>query len=372
MDPLRHWLYLSEMSQTIFSAAGLAVLLSACSSGQPAETTTGGTTGTNGTTSGSSVPTPVSTLASFNVQGSCVGAPTSVAVDPSGNVFTVSAGSLLQLFPDGGSTSVLPSTGGVVAVTANSPGTVISEGIPIALISQFNYNQKFVTGGATGCADSTSGEDGGVGFVQGTAIAADIQGSVYVADWSASQSGCTRIRKVSFSKVVTTIAGTGVAGYKDGPGSIAQFYQPSGIAVDKNINLYISDSYNNRIRMVAMDGTTTTIAGNGMAGFNDGSGAPNTPGSPTFNLPTGIAVDSSGNLFVADTKNNAIRMIAPNGATTTLAGNGASGDFNGTLGKTGTATFNYPLGVAVDSRGVVYVADQGNCEVRMITPPSSP
>ena len=171
----------------------------------------------------------------------------------------------------------------------------------------------------------------------------------------------------------TEVAGTGVAGYMDGPPSVAQFSEPSGIAVGPDKNLYVSDSRNNRIRMVATaDGTTTTIAGNGMAGFDDGSGLPNTAGSATFNLPTGIAVDSTGNLYVADTNNNAIRMITPAGVTSTIAGNGEAGNVDGTLGQTGTTEFNYPLGVAVDSKGNIYVADQGNCAIRMIAASTTP
>jgi len=359
------------MSRTFrTSAFALSLFLSACSSGTTSQGTSSG--GTNGTTSGTSTPSPVSTLASFIQEESCTAPPTSVAVSPDGQIFTV-AGMLLQITPDGGSIEILPFHQGIVAVTASSANVFISEGKPIALYTEASYNQTYLAGGSSGCSNGIDGIDGGVGFSIGTALAADAQDNLYLADWSSTLSGCTRIRKVDSEGNTSTVAGSGAAGFMDGPASIAQFDEPSGIAVDISThNLYVSDSFNNRIRMVDPTGMTTTIAGNGVAGFDDGSGTPNTPGSATFNLPTGIAVASSGNLYVADTNNNAIRMITPDGVTTTVAGNGIAGDFNGTLGQTGTTEFNFPIGVAVDSKGNIYVADQGNCSIRMITPSGAP
>jgi sugar lactone lactonase YvrE len=177
---------------------------------------------------------------------------------------------------------------------------------------------------------------------------------------------------VDFEGNVSTLAGTGMSGYVDGPGTSAEFSAPSGIAIDKSLNVYVADSFNNRIRMVTKDGTTSTIAGNGDAGFADGAAPPNTPASATFNLPTGIAVDASGNLYIADSSNNSIRIINSDAGTTTLAGNGQPGFVDGTLGRTGTATFDYPTGVAVDSMGNVFVADHNNCAIRMIPAQASP
>jgi sugar lactone lactonase YvrE len=214
--------------------------------------------------------------------------------------------------------------------------------------------------------------DGGVGFASGRAIAADAASNVYLADWSTSEPGCTRIRKVDYEGNTTTIAGTGAQGYVNGPGASAQFYEPTGIAVDRLRNIYVADSLNNRIRMITPEGMVSTVAGNGTAAFDDGDGPPDTPSSATFNLPTGIAVDLAGNIFVADTKNNSIRMISPDGGTTTVAGNGTAGLVNGTLGKGGTTEFNYPISIAVDSKDNLYVADHGNCAIRMITLPGAP
>ncbi len=298
-----------------------------------------------------------------------MGAPISVAIDFSGALLTVSGGMLLGIQPDGGTTQILPFEEGLIAVTASPSGTYLSEGMPIALYTEQSFNQKYLTGGSPGCADSVPGEDGGVGFASGRALAADAEANVYIADWSNGEAGCTRIRRVGFDGTTSSLAGTGAPGYMNGPNATAQFWEPSGLAVDRMRNVYVSDSFNNRIRLITPAGLTSTIAGNGTMGFADGDGPPDTPNSATFNLPTGIAVDSSGTLYVADTNNNAIRMISTNGGTTTLAGNGKAGLVNGSPAN---AEFNFPIGIVVDSKGVVYVADQGNCAIRMITPPTSP
>jgi hypothetical protein len=354
------------MSQrTAYLTLVLSGLLAACSSTQPFNPTTGGsTTGAGSTTTGGTA-VSVSTVATFYQNGGCPQPPTVVAIDPSGVVYAVN-GSLNVIQADGGVSNLLPLVGDVLAVAVSSAGVFISEGDPISLFSVSSFTQKFLTGGSTGCDDSTPGVDGGVGFGWGRALAADASDNVYVADWNGL--GCTRIRKVLFNGTTQPLSGTGDTGYADGPGASAVFHEPSGIAVDINKNVYVSDSANNRIRLITSDGTTTTLAGNGDAGFDDNDGPPNTPSSATFNFPTGIAVDAVGNLYVADTNNNAIRMISPDGGTTTLAGNGTKGNFNGTLGRDGTSEFSYPLSVAVDRKGDVYVADQGNCAIRMIKP----
>jgi hypothetical protein len=362
------------MSRTLpLTAFALSAFLSACSGGPRVEASTGstGTSGGAATTTGAGVGA-VSTLTSFLVGGNCSGAPSSLAIDFSGNLLTV-AGMLLLVQPDGGTTAILPGVLGVTTVATSSSGTYITEGMPVALYSEQSFNQKYLSGGSMGCADGMGGLDGGVGFASGRAIAADAEANVYVADWSQSEGGCTRIRKVDFMGNSSTIAGnTGAQGYMNGAAASSLFWEPTGIAVDRLRNVYVSDSLNNRIRVITPAGIVSTVAGNGTAAFDDGDGPPDTPSSATFNLPTGIAVDLSGNLFIADTNNNAIRMITPDGGTTTLAGNGKPGFVNGPLGKDGGTQFNYPIGIAVDSKDNVYVADYGNCAIRLITPPSSP
>ena len=158
---------------------------------------------------------------------------------------------------------------------------------------------------------------------------------------------------------VTTLAGTGSSGYVNGSGTNASFNLPTGIVLDVFGNVFIADQFNHIIRKINPDGDVTTLAGSGSAGSADGNGV-----NASFNQPVGVAIDASGNIYVADQSNHKIRKINPDGDVTTLAGSGSSGNAegNGT-----TATFNGPTGIAVDASGNVYVGDQGNHKIRMIT-----
>ena len=161
---------------------------------------------------------------------------------------------------------------------------------------------------------------------------------------------------------VSTVAGAaGQSGSADGAGTAAQFNGPRGIAIDSSGTLYIADTFNNTIRKITSDGNVTTWAGAaGAAGFVDGAA-----GTARFNQPAGLAVDSSGSVYVADSANNAIRKITGDGTVSTLAGTASSA---GSADGTGaSASFNQPVGVAVDGAGNVYVADSGNSELRKIT-----
>ena len=163
----------------------------------------------------------------------------------------------------------------------------------------------------------------------------DASGNVYVAD-----SGNDNIRKITPGGTVSTMAGTaGVAGSQDGTANGALFNQPQGIAVDATGNVYVADTNNCTIRKVTQGGVTTTIAGAvGQSGASDGTG-----GSARFAFPIGIATDASGNVYVADLDNSAVRKVTPSGAVSTLAGNLGS---PGTLDGQGTRRpgFNHPSG----------------------------
>ncbi len=168
-----------------------------------------------------------------------------------------------------------------------------------------------------------------------------------------------KIEAGSCDATVTTLAGSGAPGYKDATGNAAQFSNPDGLALNSAGILYVADQANSRIRTVAPDGTVGTFAGTSTAGFLDGPIA-----TAKFNYPSGLAFDSSGNLYVADGRNNRIRKITPDGTVSTLAGSGAAGYRDGT----GTAAqFSGPSDVAVGPSGMVYVADGLN-RVRQITP----
>jgi sugar lactone lactonase YvrE len=186
-------------------------------------------------------------------------------------------------------------------------------------------------------------------------IAIDRDGNIYTAEWKGH-----RVRKITPAGVVTTLAGSGKAGFADGTGAEASFNTPQGVAVDASGNVYVSESGNHRIRKISPSGVVTTVAGSGKPGFADGTGA-----EANFKSPTGIALDAVGNVYVSDTGNHQIRKITPSGVVTTLAGSGKPGFQDGQGTK---ASFNVPFGLAVDRNGNIYVADMGNHRIRKITP----
>jgi sugar lactone lactonase YvrE len=165
---------------------------------------------------------------------------------------------------------------------------------------------------------------------------------------------------ISAAGVVSTIAGTGAQGAMNGPAASATFYGPSSVTLDRNGNLYIADTENNLIREIS-GGIVSTFAGTGAT-----TPVVNGPGaSATFFHPDGTAIDNTGDILVADASNNLIRLITSSGYVSTVAGSGAAAETNGT----GTAAaFNGPIGVAIDGSGNIYVADlQGNT-IRKIVP----
>lgn len=187
-------------------------------------------------------------------------------------------------------------------------------------------------------------------------VAVDRRGNVIVTDGGQGN----RVRIITEKGVIRTIAGS-TEGFADGSALEAQFNTPSGIAIDKDGNFIIADTSNNRIRKLAADGSlVSTIAGSGIAGFNDGSA-----NEAQFDSPLGVAVDRQGNIFVADTYNDRIRKIAKDGSVTTVAGAGAPGFKDGAAAQ---ALFDTPSGIAVDDKGNLFVADTANNAVRKITP----
>jgi sugar lactone lactonase YvrE len=192
-----------------------------------------------------------------------------------------------------------------------------------------------------------------------TGVAIDSAGNLYIAD-----AGNNVIRKINASGIITTVAGNNAEGYSgdNGAATNATLYTPTGVAVDSTGNLYIADSNNQRIRRVNASGTITTIAGDGTAGYT-GDNGPAT--SATLNKPAAVVVDSTGNLYIADTGNDVIRMIKTAGTITTIAGNGTAG-FSGDGGPATSARLNSPYGLNVDSTGDIYVADSMNNVVRMV------
>lgn len=185
----------------------------------------------------------------------------------------------------------------------------------------------------------------------GVAVRSD--GTIFVAD----AGNANRIRGISPDGRVFTLAG-GRVGFADGSGTAARFNAPSGLAVDANGIIYVADTGNNAIRRVTPDGYVTTIAGDGDAGFRDGPGH-----AARFNGPIGVAIDGTGQLVVADTYNDRIRAIGTDGTVTTVAGGSMPGARDG---QGAFALFDTPTGVAVGPGGTIYVADMGNGAVRAI------
>jgi sugar lactone lactonase YvrE len=194
-------------------------------------------------------------------------------------------------------------------------------------------------------------------FSQPVGIAVDSRGTVYVSDYYNSI-----IRKISADSKVTTLAGvSSTAGNIDSTGTGARFDHPAGLAVDLQDNLYVADQYPPIIRKISHDGRVTTIAGTpGAIGHDDGPGS-----HALFNYPFAVAVDSEGNLYVADQGNSTIRKITPDGIVSTLAG--LAGTVGSDNGSGSEARFNHPAGIAVDAGGTIFVADRDNSTIRRIT-----
>src|ERR1017187_7388867 len=190
-------------------------------------------------------------------------------------------------------------------------------------------------------------------------IAVDTSGNLFFTDFNNY-----RVRKVSANGVITTVAGNGTPGYSDytGPATSASF-SPHGVAVDASGNLFIADGYF-RIRKVSASGIMTTFAGGGNEpGLGDGGPAT----SVSLNGPWGVAVDTSGNLFITDGGNYRIRKVSASGIITTVAGNGTGFSFSGDGGPATSATFYDPAGVAVDTSGNLFIADEGNSRIRKVS-----
>ncbi|MGZ9674710.1 Ig-like domain-containing protein [Flavobacterium sp. GNP001] len=258
-----------------------------------------------------------------------------------------------------------PKTAVAVTITSNpsisygtpntySVGTSISPLIPVNTGCPIPTSEvsTFAGSGAIGATDGTSAS---ASFYRPSGVTVDATGNIYVVD-TYNQ----KIRKITPAGVVSTFAGNGSAGATDGPAATASFYAPSGITIDAAGNIYVADIGSRKIRKITPAGIVSTIAGSGLAGSNDGLAA-----NASFYGCSGVTVDASGNIYVADSFNNKIRKITPAGVVSTFAGNGSAGD---TDGPAATASFSDPSGVTIDTAGIIYVADSGNNKIRKITP----
>ncbi|ARK98201.1 hypothetical protein BOC43_28645 [Burkholderia pseudomallei] len=345
-QPTQHWQWCTVENGSGTAAANVANVGVACARAQAQVSTVAGS-GYYGFVDGPG------TSAKFT-------SPAGIAVDVGGMLYVADQGNdaIRKITPDGTVSTLAGGSRGFVngqassAKFSNPRGVALGTGGMLYVADQGNNAIRKIT--PDGTVSTLAG--GSQGFVNGQAssakflmpadVAAGTSGTLYVADY-----GNHAIRKITPDGTVSTLAG-GSSGFADGQGTSAKFFGPIGIAVDTSDTLYVADFGNNAIRKIATDGTVSTLAGGGGSGSVDGQGT-----SAKFTRPAGIVVDTSGTLYVADSGNNAIRKITPDGTVSTLA-----------------RGLNLPMAIALDSGGTLYVTDTNNNTILKLVPvaPVSP
>ena len=304
--------------------------------------------------------------------GASIGTLSSIAVDAIGNAYFLdtyySPGSIRKVTPAG----VVTTAQLLSSDTFNKPVSLAVDAAGNFYIGDRGTTTiiKLAPNGTTttlagkayqfGCVDGTGSA---ARFSDPRALAIDAAGNLYVSDGAlALPGGSLAIRKITPAGVVTTLAGNpGVQGNVDGTGSAAEFNDPEGIAVDASGNVYVADGSADLIRRVTPAGVVTTLAGTAYhTGSDDGAGS-----AARFHSPLDVAVDAAGNVYVADANNNEIRRMTPDGVVTTLAGSAA--EAGSVDGAGAAARFYYPYALAVDASGAVWIADRGNYQVRRMS-----
>ncbi len=303
--------------------------------------------------------------------------PWGIAVDGSGNILIADAlnDRIRRIGPDGTINTIAGINGSgfqgdngpAIYARLNRPYGVASDSAGNIYIAD-TLNQRVRKLSASGTITTIAGT-GATGFSgdNGPAISAqlnmpesvavDAAGNVYVADTANH-----RVRKISSQGIITTIAGSDTAAGDGGPAANALLFEPSGVAFDASGALYIADTFNNRVRKIASDGIITTFAGTGSPGY---SGDNRSATQAQLNQPNGLSFDNAGNLYIADTANNVVRRVNASGTITTVAGAGTLGN-TGDGGPATSATLFNPTDVVVDRNGNLYIADSGNNRIRIV------
>jgi hypothetical protein len=306
-----------------------------------------------------------------------------VTVDTAGNVYIADSGNdrIRKIVLSTGIISTVAGTG--VAGFGGEAGPAVAarifhpEGITVNGAGDVYFGDAFnlrirmlnvttgllttVAGSGVPGSEGDSGEATAGQLADPAAVTVDAAGNLYIADYANH-----RVRKVSAfhdTRRLSTLAGTGLPGYNgEGAATGARLYSPEGVAVDSMGNVYVADSTNSRVRKITPGGVISTLAGNGLSS-SSGDGGP--AGQASVGFPLGVAVDSAGNVYIADNLNQRIRKVtAANGIITTMAGNGTSGP-PGDGGKATEAGLNRPTAVAVDGAGNIYIAE--GVRIRKVT-----
>jgi serine/threonine protein kinase, bacterial len=318
----------------------------------------------------------VTTLAGSTTAGDVDGAassarfnsPSGVAVDANGNVYVADKlNSVIRKVTPAGMVSTVVNDSNTESINSQMPNLAYPESIALDgsgtlyiadtahdMIRKVNANGVAVMFAGNGTRGNNNGVGAQATFNTPDAIAIDKSGNIFVAD-----TGNQLIRKITPAGVVSTYAGSGMRGSANGPALEASFADPVGVTVDGDGNVYVADSANNLIRKITPDRIVSTFAGSGSKGRTNGVGT-----TASFFFPTGLAVDSANNVYVADHLNSLIRKITPPGVVTTIAG-GFIGNYADGVGA--NASFQVPYGVAVDATGNVYVGDTQNNLIRKIS-----
>ena len=307
-------------------------------------------------------------------------APYSVAVDSSGNIFVADFNNncIRRVTSSGVVTTIAGSTTGVSgfvdstipsSARFNQPRGIALDSSGNIYVSERMNRSIRVISGATNSVTTLVNRSNSIEFGP-NALIVDSSGNIFATDDSSNS-----IRRITSAGAVTTIAGPitipgpfsvqGPAGFVDGTGSSARFNNPTGIALDSSGNLVVADSSNNAIRRITSSGVVTTIAGSTSGTSGSANGAAS---AALFNSPVGIAIDNSGNIYVSDTFSNTIRRISSSSIVTTIAGDVSRGDSGFADGIGFNARFWAPRGLALDGAGNLIVADSTNYAIRRVVP----